>query len=146
MPSRWHGADPFLSVPPAPLWLRTGEILVETFRRAGTTVDVGMGLRSSFEVAGLPSPSLRAERIVAGGEKFAGYAYLAGVIRSIVPMIEQYGVASADDLSVDTLERRLRDQVVSLHATVVFSAIVSAWSRADDSCRGYGTGLRARPR
>ena len=128
----WHGADRFLSVPPVPLWLRTGEVLVETFRRAGTNIDIGMALRECFVAAGLPSPSLRAERIVGGGETFAGYAYLTGVIRSIVSMIEHYGVATADDLAVDTLERRLREEVIRRHATVAFSAIVSAWCRAHD--------------
>jgi len=48
------------------------------------------------------------------------------VIRSIEPMIEHYGVATADD--VDTLEDRLRTAAEASGSTVAFSAIVSAWT------------------
>ena len=59
---------------------------------------------------------------------YAGYRYLAGVIRSIEPMIEHYGVATADELDIDTLEERLRTAAAASGSTVAFSAIVSAWT------------------
>ncbi len=124
----WHGSDPFIADPPVPLWTQTGERLVETFHRAGTNIHAGLQLREAFEAAGLPSPELRAERLTGGGARYGGYRYLAGVIRSIEPMIEQYGVATADELDVETLEHRLRVAAESSHATVAFSAIISAWA------------------
>ncbi len=71
---------------------------------------------------------LRAERLSGGGAGYAGYRYLAGVIRSIEPMIENYGVATADELDIDTLEDRLRTAAAASGSTVAFSAIVSAWT------------------
>jgi SAM-dependent methyltransferase len=126
----WHPADPFTSAPPAPLWLHTGKTLVETFRRAGTNVEMGLQLRSCFTRAGLPSPTLRAERLTGGGATYVGYAFLTGLIRSILPMIEHYGVAPTRDLDVDTLEDRLREEAVARDATVAFPSIVSAWTRS----------------
>ena len=50
-------------------------------------------------------------------------------LRSIVPMIEHYGVSTAEAVDVATLEDRLRAEVVGANATVAFPSIVSAWSR-----------------
>ena len=69
------------------------------------------------------------ERLAGGGPDYLGYSFLAGLIRSIVPMIERYGVSTADDVDVATLEDRLRAEVVGANATVAFPSIVSAWSR-----------------
>ncbi len=124
----WHGSDPYIAEPPVPLWTQTWECLVETFRRAGTNVHAGLRLRQAYESAGLPSPQLRAERLSGGGAGYAGYRYLADVIRSIEPMIENYGVATADELDIDTLEDRLRTAAAASGSTVAFSAIVSAWT------------------
>jgi ubiquinone/menaquinone biosynthesis C-methylase UbiE len=133
----WHAADPFSSAPPLPLWTRTGEVLVETFRRAGTNIHAGLQLRQAFVTAGLPSPHLRAERLAGGGTEYDGYRYLAGLINSVAPMIEHHGIATASEIDPETLEMRLRTEAKAVNATVAFPAIVSAWttmpSRSDDS-------------
>ena len=130
----WHPDDSFLAEPPVELWTATGDVLVETFRAAGTNVRLGLGLRAAYLDAGLPAPELRVERLAGGGSDYLGYSFLAGLIRSIVPMIEHYGVSTADQVDVATLEDRLRADVVAADATVAFPAIVSAWARrASDS-------------
>ncbi len=126
----WHADDPFTSEPSVQLWNRTGQLLVETFRLAGTNTRVGLQLRRAFLRAGLSAPELRAERLVGGGAEYPGYRYLADLIRSVVPMIEFEGVATADEIDVDTLEHRLRRDVEASEATVAFPAIVSAWTTA----------------
>ena len=125
----WHPIDSFLAEPPVELWTATGDTLVETFRAAGTNVRLGLSLRAAYLAAGLPAPELRVERLAGGGPDYLGYSFLAGLIRSIVPMIERYGVSTADDVDVATLEDRLRAEVVGANATVAFPSIVSAWSR-----------------
>jgi SAM-dependent methyltransferase len=124
----WHADDLFLAEPPVPLWQRTGDIVVATFRRAGTNTRAGFQLRQAFEAAGLPSPDVRAERPAGGGAGYDGYRYLAGVITSIAPMIEHYGIANLADLDLDTLEDRLRADAGANDATVTFPSIVSAWT------------------
>jgi SAM-dependent methyltransferase len=124
----WHAADPFSSEPSLPLWSRTGEVLVEAFRRAGTNLHAGLQLRRAFIAAGLPSPRLRAERLAGGGPDYDGYGFLAGLINSVMPMIERYGIATASDIEPDSLEQRLRTEAVSADATVALPTIVSAWA------------------
>jgi SAM-dependent methyltransferase len=125
----WHAADRWLAAPDVALWTRTGDSLVETFRRAGTDMHTGLGLRGAYLDAGLPAPQLRVERLAGGGPDFGGYAFLAGLVRSTVTMFEHYGVATAAELEVETLEERLREAVTSSGSTVALPSIVGAWSQ-----------------
>ena len=89
---------------------------------------VGLQLRHAFERAGLHTAQLRAERLTGGGPGYGGYRYLAGVIRTILPMIELDRPTAAHVREIDTLEQRLRTAAVANDATVAFPAIVSAWA------------------
>lgn len=68
---------------------------------------------ATFRAAGLPEPALQADTIVGGEPDFGGYAYLAAVIRGVLPLMERYGVAMAEAVGIDTLADRLRAEVVS---------------------------------
>ncbi len=123
----WTVADPFLSLPHAPLWDRTADLLVEIFRRAGTQMEMGLKLRSAFLAAGLPAPGIRAERLIGGGPDYLGYDYLAGLIRSALPIMEQLGVATAEEIDIETLAERIRDEVVGLDGVIAFPNFAGAW-------------------
>jgi SAM-dependent methyltransferase len=125
----WHAADAMTSSPVVDLWDRTGALLVATFGAAGTNLKMGLGMRACFEAAGLAEPELRAERLAGGGPSFGGYGFLAGLIRSVASAIERSGLATADELDVDTLEQRLREATCTEDATVALPTIVTAWSR-----------------
>lgn len=99
---------------------------LETFRRAGTEMEMGLKLYPAFAAAGLPAPSMRAQRPIGGGPDFPGYHYLAASLRSVLPMMEQLDVASAGEVGIETLRERLRDEVVGLGAVIAFP---SAWAR-----------------
>ncbi len=125
----WMLTDPFLSYPHSPLWQRTSDIGLETVRRAGSLMEIGLGLYSAFVKAGLPAPSTRAERPTGGGPAYPGYRYLAGLIRSMLPVTEQLGVATAEEVGVETLAERLRDEVAGLGGAVSFPSLVGAWTQ-----------------
>jgi hypothetical protein len=126
----YHFADGALSHPRAPLWERTGELLLETFRRAGTEKGMGLKMYGAFAAAGLPAPDIRVERPAGGGSEYPGYGYVAGVLRSLLPMAEKLGVvASVEEVGIETLHERLRDEVVALGGVVTLPSIVGAWSR-----------------
>lgn len=74
---------------------------------------MGFKLFPTFRAAGLPEPDLQADTIIGGGLHFAGYGYLAGVFRSILPLMERFGIATAAEVDTDTLADRLREDVVS---------------------------------
>jgi hypothetical protein len=43
--------------------------------------------------------------------------------------MEQTGVATADDVKIDSLAARIRDEVVVNNAMIVLPALMGAWSR-----------------
>ena len=117
------------SFPEGTLWDETGRRVIETFARAGTQLRMGRQLFAAFLAAGLPAPVLREEALVGGGADFAGYAWLAGVARSLAPLTERLGVASADELGLETLAARIRDDAVVRGAVVWSPSLIGAHAR-----------------
>jgi hypothetical protein len=67
---------------------------VETIRRAGIPAEVGFGLQRVFLDAGLPEPELRLESVVAGGPESVDYEWMAETVRSMLPLMVTFGVAT----------------------------------------------------
>ena len=120
---------PARSYPEGTLWDQTGRLVIETFAGAGTHVRMGRQLFGSFLAAGLPAPAMREEAIVGGGPGFAGYAWLAGVARSLGPLMDKLGIASTQQLDLDTLAEHLRDDSVARGAVVWGPALIGAHAR-----------------
>ena len=118
-----------LTYPEAPLLQRTGTLINETFRRAGMEMEMGLKLYPAFIAAGLPAPAMRAERPIGGGPDFPGYRWMAQLTRSILPLMEQLGVANAEDVDVETLHERLRDEVAGSGGVVGMPTLMGAWAR-----------------
>jgi hypothetical protein len=57
------------------------------------------------------------------------YLNVAEVVRSLLPLIEKFGVATAAEVNIDTLADRMRDEVVAGGGVVVTPSLVGAWSR-----------------
>ena len=93
--------------------------------------DPFMGLRlfKVFLEAGLPAPQLRRDAPVGGGPGWPGYAYVAGTVRSLLPFLERFGGVRPEEVDVDTLEQRLRAEVVGQDGIQLLPAIVGAWAR-----------------
>jgi SAM-dependent methyltransferase len=97
-------------------------------RKARVNVRMGLDLYQTFVACGLPDTKLRMDTIVGAGPNFPGYEILAESMRSILPVLESFGIASAKEVGVDTLAQRLRDAAVSANAIVMWSPIISAWA------------------
>lgn len=97
-------------------------------RKAKVHVRMGLDLYRTFVLSGLTKTKLRMDTIVGVGPDFPGYEIMAESIRSILPVLENFGIASADEVSVETLAQRLRDAVVSTNAIVTWCPIVGAWA------------------
>lgn len=117
------------SFPEQTLWDEIGRRVIETFARAGTHVRMGRELFAAFRTAGLPAPAMREEALVGGDADFAGYAWLAGVARSLAPLAQKLGVPAAHELASETLAERIRDDVVARGAVVWSPPLVGAHAR-----------------
>ena len=79
--------------------------MAETERRAGVWVDLGLHLGNQFLNAGLPWPTIKAELPIGGEPGSFIYRWITETPRSLLPYIEQFSLASADELDLDTLAR-----------------------------------------
>lgn len=122
-------------VPEGPEFRRVRDWILGTFERAGCDPDMGTRLLATFVGAGLPAPELIMVGRPGGGPTSPAYDYVAGVLRSLLPVAERLGVTTAAEVDIDTLADRLRREVVSLNACVMPPPLIGAWSRTPDGGR-----------
>ena len=66
----------------------------------------------TFMDAGLGEPTMADYRHI-GGPSWAGFEIMAELIRSSLPLIEEFGIASAEEIGIDSLAQRLRAEAVA---------------------------------
>lgn len=120
---------PVATVPRALLFEQTWNWRLEATRRAGLEAQMGLKLYGLFLDAGLPAPEMRLEQMVGGGPNWGGYDHLAGLIRGLLPLLDQFGIVTREEVKIDTLAQRLREEVVSQRGVVMGVSFVSAWTR-----------------
>lgn len=70
---------------------------------------------------------------IGAGPEWGGYEVLAGVVRDILPLLQKFGIATAEDIGIETLAARLREEIGSTGGVVRLPALVSAWTRVGQS-------------
>lgn len=115
--------------PPSPLNQQMWHWWRQTAGRAGLDLTMGFKLYQVYQAAGLPAPQMHLEAPMGGGPDWAGYSYMAEAMRSILPLLLKFGVATADEVAIDTLATRFRQEVLNQQGVVMLPTFVSAWSR-----------------
>ncbi len=124
-------APPFY--PALALYERVGTWLTETMRRARVDLHMGLKLYQVFQEAGLPAPALRADTLVAAGPDSPLYQYIAHTIRSLLPLMERLGIATAEEVAIETLAERLRAEVVAARGVITWAPLIGAWTRTSNA-------------
>jgi hypothetical protein len=96
--------------------------------RAACERDIGSRQQRVFRQAGLPWPDMIVHARVSGGSHSAVYDYLARTLGNLVA--EKAGLAKAEDVEIQTLADRLREQAVARELVVYPPRLVGAWVRA----------------
>ena len=123
----WTGAR---SIPPAPIYDFCCDSIVQTFRKVGTNPNMGIGLWRAFIDAGLQAPTMGLHALIGGGPNdLSGIDLIADLATTMVPVMEQSGVASAANLAPDSLEQRMRAEATANGSVVIGRYEVGAWSR-----------------
>jgi SAM-dependent methyltransferase len=118
-----------ISEPECVLFTTSGDRIRQTFAAAGLDYRTGLKLARIFRGAGLPAPQTLQSARVESGPDSPVYAYVAQVTRTLLPLMERTGVATAAEVGLDTLAARLREQAVAADATVVPPPLIGAWTR-----------------
>jgi SAM-dependent methyltransferase len=119
------------SVPPTPLvelvygWVRAA------FEHAGITPALGPSLWSVLVEAGLTPLGILGAQPMFGPSEPTGPALIAGIVRTILQVIERAGVATVDEVDVTTLQDRLATELVGANAVFAHPTLYCAWARHD---------------
>jgi hypothetical protein len=119
------------SFPESALHQLVGRCVSETFARGGVELAMGWKLYQTFVDAGLPAPRLYSDALVNGGrewmERFA--PYVANLLRSLMPKILEYGIATEEEIAIKSFEKRYLEEVFSQGSIVQWWPCVGACSR-----------------
>ena len=115
-------------VPPGELFLKVRGWLLAAFTAAGAQLDMGTKLYSSFLRAGFPPPDMTAATLIASGPATTGYGYMVGVLRSLLPLIQRTGIATASEIDIDTLAARMHEDALAHERVMFLPRVVGAWT------------------
>jgi ubiquinone/menaquinone biosynthesis C-methylase UbiE len=99
------------------------------FARTGGDLDAGLKLFDSFRRAGLPDPNMQAWMPVVSAADLEGFRIMASLMRTLLPVLEKFGIATAQDIGIDTLEERMLAEVSARGVMLLWSPLVGAWVR-----------------
>ena len=116
------------AVPPVALYDECIRMINESFARAKIELYMGMHLAHVYRAAGLPAGRMLGMSRVETGADSPAYAYLAQTIRSLLPLIERTGVATREQVDIDTLADRLRAAAIETGAVLHLPELIAAWT------------------
>jgi ubiquinone/menaquinone biosynthesis C-methylase UbiE len=117
------------ALPRCELFETVGSRINQTFIRAGADVQTGLKLAQIFLEAGLPRPEMLQAARLGNGPDSPAYKQIAEIARTLLPLMERVGVATADEMDIDTLAERLREEMVTNNATLVAPPLIGAWAK-----------------
>lgn len=118
------------SHPRAPTYDRCCQWIVDAFRGAGTDTNAASNLYAAFAGTGLPSPQMRMQTFVGDSAGCADWLQVVvGLVISLLPKMEQLGIATAAEVEIATLAQRLWREVTASEHMIIGRSEIAAWSR-----------------
>lgn len=118
------GCDPTL-----PLWESMWSWMCHAARAARLETAMGYRMPQLFRAAGLVGTRLQLTAVVGHGPDDEAYDFVAASLRSMLPLIVKTGVATAEEIDIDTFAERLRGSALGADATVKYPDLVGGWAR-----------------
>ncbi|CAM3746222.1 2-phytyl-1,4-naphtoquinone methyltransferase [Pseudomonas reidholzensis] len=112
--------DPFPLHQKAQAWIQA------MIAREGADLHIGFNLHRIFTRAGLAVETVRADCLVQTPDTPSG---LGSIVRACLPRIIALGVASADDVEIETLQARLDLERSSSPGIYIGDVIFTSWAR-----------------
>jgi hypothetical protein len=113
-------------LPDTPFSIQVKSWMVEAFARAGLVM-LGPRLWAVVQEAGLRPLGMIGIQPHHGPGDPVGIAVAVETIRLAAPIIVGTGVATAEEIGVETFEQRLTDEVRQASAVIVNPMLLSAW-------------------
>jgi SAM-dependent methyltransferase len=123
-----HDIQTTRSLPPTPLVSQAVAWLTGAFAKAGIPA-IGPRLWGVLQEAGLCPLGMIGVQPHFGPGDPAAIALADGVLRAVAPLIERTGVATAEEIGVETFGQRLADELQQSSAVFAPAILLSAWAR-----------------
>jgi SAM-dependent methyltransferase len=115
--------------PRLPIWEQAWRWTIATMQGAGIHMEMGYELHRAFQAAGLPAPTMQVAAPLIRGADLGPYEWPAETLRSILPLTEKLGIATACEIDIDSLASRLRADTLAADGVVRAADLVGAWAR-----------------
>lgn len=120
-----------VAFPMLPLYQQAWDWIYATLEKSGAEMQIGFKLMEIYLKAGLPEPKMHMDAFV-GGVSSPGLDWLVSTVRSFLPMTVKLGVATAEEVDVDTLKNRIIMEGISSGSLIgvgMSNTWISAWSK-----------------
>lgn len=121
-----------MSYPVSPLHQTYGRWITAAFAHAGVEMAMGTKLHEVFLAAGLQGPRLSTDALIGGGaqwiERFVA-TFGSSLLQSLIPQILQSGVATREEIAIETFDQRYREELLKQGSVVQWFSHVGAWAR-----------------
>lgn len=99
------------------------------FAHVNGDLDLGLKLFEIIGRAGLPDPAMLASMPIATRTDPEGYQILVGLMRTLLPVLEQFDATLVKELDIDTLDQRFFDEVSKGGHIYLWPPLIGAWTR-----------------
>lgn len=121
------------SDPPGALFSRNVRWLADALQFVQVDPRGGVHQARIFLAAGLPPPQVMlTAKIEAATPDAYIFRYMAETTRTLLPVIVRAGIASAEEVAIETLEERLREEALRSDSTLINVGLVGAHCRLGD--------------
>lgn len=111
---------------PTPLWDKARGWVLDVLDQVGVHSQMGPALFGTFRAAGLPDPQLIMEAPVGGGAYSPAFGW-SNILSALLPLVEKLGIATSEEVDIETLTRRLDAEIHQLDGTVMGPPMYGAW-------------------
>jgi SAM-dependent methyltransferase len=117
------------SLPPHPLVTRLSRWISGAFRHVGHDPVLGARLQHVLTQAGLAAPVALGLQTYFRYDDARGPRLGAETVRTLLPVIVEAGLATEEEIAIDTLEQRLAEALASVEGILRIPTLVGAWGR-----------------
>lgn len=119
------------SFPLAPLYERACRWIIDTTQLSGQSWSFLDRTRSVFVGADLPPPTMRMRTFVADASKSREWLMAVGdIVESLLLTMAKVGVATAEEVDIDTFRDRLLQEAISNGSVIVGRSEIGMWTNA----------------
>jgi SAM-dependent methyltransferase len=121
------------SYPPIQAYNDARQLIDEVLRLTGGDPSMGIKLHSTFVRAGLPSPTMRMESMIAGGDCSDHVHYEMDIVKTLLPEMLRFGLVEHGTLDADALADEVISELAANNGVVVSRSEVGAWTEVATS-------------